>query len=69
MTFGTRNAACFTLNNYTDQEIDDLKSNDKVTYLIFGYEEGENHTPHLQGYVELNRRYSLKVFKKLSPRS
>ena len=41
----------FTLNNYTDDDILELKSIDssKVPRLVFQQEIGENGTPHLQG--------------------
>lgn len=45
----------FTINNYTDSDIEQLNSlcND-VDYLTYGFEKGkENGTPHLQGYLEL----------------
>jgi hypothetical protein len=50
---------CFTLNNYTPVDCDRLKSlfdTDDVKYLIYGREEGEAGTPHLQGYIQLNNR-------------
>lgn len=67
----TRNQ-CFTLNNYTE---DDIKSfdlgdwKDSAKYLIYGYEVGEEtETPHLQGYVEWTTPWSLDRLKKLNPR-
>jgi hypothetical protein len=45
----------FTLNNYNDENQEDLRSlgvNESVcSYLVFGREVGESGTPHLQGYV------------------
>lgn len=55
---------CFTINNYTDQEVLDLKGNHKITYLVFGYEVGENGTPHLQGYLEVKARNKIGWYKK-----
>lgn len=60
----TNDRVIFTLNNYTDQDILDLKGNNKITYLIFGYEVGENGTPHLQGYLEVKRRAELNWYKR-----
>jgi len=51
----------FTLNNYTQLEVvfieNLVESNpDDVGYICFGFEEGENGTPHLQGYLELKKK-------------
>lgn len=54
---------CFTLNNYTDDELLFLELAE-VKYLIFGYEVApETGTPHLQGYVELDRTMRHKALK------
>lgn len=45
---------CFTLNNYSDQEMETLElsfKSAKCEYVI-GREVGEEGTPHLQGYIE-----------------
>lgn len=60
----TSDRVVFTLNNYTDQDQLDLKGNPKITYLVYGYEVGENGTPHLQGYIEVNRRCEIAWYKK-----
>lgn len=57
---------CFTLNNYTlEEELDLLCTDLPVTYIIFGYEIGENGTHHLQGYCELNHKMRIQTIKKL----
>lgn len=67
---------CFTLNNYEQKDIKHLKAicdpvdgkNDPVDkyhlkYMIFQCEVGEQGTPHLQGYIELNMPMSLAWIK------
>lgn len=59
---------CYTLNNYTLEEVKELKALD-VTYHILGYETGENGTPHIQGYLYFKNKKSFKQLKKLIPRA
>lgn len=55
---------CFTLNNYTDADIDRIKAlGNEVDYLIAGKEVGESGTPHLQGYVSFRGRKRLTQVK------
>lgn len=55
----------FTLNNYTEEQVELLKESE-VKYLIFGKEIGkENNTPHLQGYIELDKAKTYGGVKKL----
>jgi len=58
---------CFTLNNYTEKDIDDvrrfLSEADIIRYGLFGYEEGAGGTPHLQGYLSAKKLLSLKQLR------
>lgn len=58
---------CFRLSNPTEDQINDLKTNDTWSYIIFGYEQtnaqGEETTPHLQGYVEFESRARMATVK------
>lgn len=57
---------CFTLNNYTTEEVKHLQSIvPKCNYLILGFEVGESGTPHIQGYVEFENAKTLTATKKL----
>lgn len=58
---------CFTLNNYSEDEIKQLVELE-YTYLIYGKETGTNGTPHLQGYIEFNIRKRLETIKNINPR-
>lgn len=62
---------CFTINNYTEEDVNLLKVlfDEKCTYLIYGYEVGECGTPHIQGYCELIGQLSLKRLKDYLPRA
>lgn len=46
---------CFTKNNYTEEDIEQLLNSDRFSYIIFGKEIGESGTPHLQGYAEFTK--------------
>lgn len=47
---------CFTLNNYTEDEISSISSriSDMCSKALVAKEVGENGTPHLQGFITLN---------------
>lgn len=57
----------WTLNNYTDLEVAELKAL-PYQYISFGYEEGkECHTPHLQGMITFKNQRTLGQVIKLMP--
>lgn len=62
----------FTLNNYTTEEVDFIRqvqqSNTIIRFLIFGFEVGEQGTPHLQGYLELCQKKTLASMRRILPR-
>lgn len=58
---------CFTLNNYCADDIAAIKAWD-VKYAIVGEEVGEEGTPHLQGYVVLDK-VRLTHMKKLNAKA
>lgn len=59
------NRCCFTLNNYSEEEVksvkkwlQDLYTKNCLQYGIVGLEKGEKkNTPHLQGYVHLKTSF------------
>ena len=56
-------AWCFTINNYTIEEInacDEIECN----YIIYGDEIGDTGTPHLQGYIEFENAKTLTSVRK-----
>lgn len=58
---------CFTLNNYTDEDIAQLVNvKPPIKAIGWGREVGEEeHTPHLQGYLELTKPMRITGLKKL----
>lgn len=57
---------CFTLNNYTNAELCQLDEDLGVRYLIYGLEKAPTTgTPHLQGYIEVDRPVRMSYLKKL----
>ncbi len=58
---------CFTLNNYTEEDISSIDLQfDKYDKIIVGKEIGQMGTPHLQGYIEFKKKLrpsSLKLNK------
>ena len=58
------NRWCFTINNYTPEEERKLQTI-QCKYIVFGRERGEEGTPHLQGFIILNKRAVLNKVKEL----
>lgn len=61
----------FTLNNYTSEEEQAIKGwvGEKLAkFACFGREQGENGTPHLQGYVEFCGKKSLSTLRRINGR-
>lgn len=59
---------CFTLNNYTNEDIKYLETFYKgyCVYLIYGKEIGNKEgTSHLQGYAQLKKQTRFNTIKKL----
>lgn len=55
---------CFTLNNYTEEEYEQLRnSNEKYDYIVIGKEKGSNGTPHLQGHIVFKKKHSARTVK------
>lgn len=57
---------CFTLNNYTEDEYNDLWA-EETGYTILA-KEGKDKTPHIQGYIEFKNPRYFKALKKKFPR-
>lgn len=56
---------CFTVNNPTlspDEFKASLEAAERIRYAIFQLEEGENGTPHYQGYVEYSSPQRFSYF-------
>lgn len=59
---------CWTLNNYTPEELAFLKNPDLLesfSYHVFGIEKGESGTPHLQGYTVFKKPLRQVACKKM----
>ncbi|AMH87765.1 replication-associated protein [Pacific flying fox faeces associated circular DNA virus-13] len=69
-------AWCFTLNNPTDEEKlllptspESLPLWPRCTALVYQLEEGENGTPHIQGYARFDRQRTLATVKTILARA
>lgn len=60
---------CWTLNNPTEEELVSLQTiqliSPEIQYLVFQKEVGQQNTEHLQGYLELTARKTLRQVKQL----
>lgn len=62
-------AWCFTINNYTDEDLSRL-ANLECTYIVYGAENApEDGTPHLQGFVYFRNPRTLAGVKRDMPRA
>ena len=59
---------CVTLNNFTDTDVEQLKSF-PASYIILAEETGATGTTHIQGCIELEKRISFAKVKKTVPRA
>jgi hypothetical protein len=53
----------FTVNNYTTEDEESLKKI-PANYLLYGKEIGEKGTPHLQGYIQLEKKTRRRCLTK-----
>lgn len=59
---------CYTLNNYTVSESISL-ADIPCIYHVRGYEVGENGTPHIQGFIQMEKKLRIGGMKKYIPRA
>lgn len=69
MREGAKTRWCFTLNNWTQEEIKSLEDSlvPICQYTVWGKEIGQNQTPHLQGFFILRTRLRLTTLKTKVP--
>ena len=59
---------CFTLNNYTPDDVKNCETID-CGFIVYGFEVAPTTgTPHLQGYIETKKKMTMKALTKLMPR-
>lgn len=59
---------CFTLNNYTDEDVKHFEEL-PCKFIQFGKEVGEKGTPHLQGYIEFKHSVLFETLKNICKRA
>jgi len=71
MASGKVKKFCFTLNNYTQDEENEIYEfcELKAQFAVIGHETGENGTPHLQGFINLTKQVRFNAVKKVMPRA
>lgn len=63
-------AYSFTINNYSDEDIQVVEDLAKdAQYLVYGLEVGKQGTPHIQGFVYFQFCRSFKALKQVLPRA
>lgn len=55
----------FTLNNYTKEDEEYIQNTLSASYIIYGREESETGTPHLQGYLYFKNARKFSTVRKL----
>lgn len=61
-------AWCFTVNNYSYDDVIQSSLIPSSTYIILGFEVGASGTPHIQGYVHYSQPQTFSRVKKDLPR-
>lgn len=56
---------CFTLNNFTNTEVEVLQHCQGMKCMIVGVAVGKNGTPNLQGYFRSAKKMRFNVVKKM----
>lgn len=60
---------CFTLNNYTEEDINRIDllitTDNRIVYVLYGKEVASTGTRHLQGFIQFNVRLTLQNVKNI----